>query len=602
MRLIRLLFILFGSLAITLPAMATDFYYAATAQGSNNGTSCANAYAYNDGTNGVNASAKNAAGNVLHVCGTITLGAGATFWAPPNSGTSGNPITLKFENGAGIQAPYFGDDPFAVTGAAIFCNGKNYITVDGGATPTTTGFGPASLNGVIQNTANGSASLGYANQHASTGIEFYGCNHFVVQNGVNVKNIFVHAEGDTISNTVNSSDIFSDNGSDQFTITGSSFTYARLPANFGYETGVNITGCTISFNTFDQGIHILTIGDGSAATASGCSIHNNIIGPHNQAWSTDGSDHQDGLFLQSSNAGSVIQNFNIYNNQIPTDMCSNRADTGNNCTAPVFWSGTVKTTNFFNNSIYYVTSTGGLEGLLKWDNGNGTASGNQIYNNVWDMNNADSGQSCDCAMIKLLNTNGGSETTAKLQNNIFINNQHTGIDNNDATSAIPTKFTTINNNLWYNVAKIGHDDTNSQDYITLANWQASHATNSFPGYDGAGSGGNPNLTAQPDYAPQSGSAAISLGANLTSLSITPLDSDAIGVARPSTGAWDTGWKQFASTPPPTWNPGITISQLAPPTNLRIVSIDGVALAQAAPAKTAKRTLAQAFLRAVGLSQ
>jgi hypothetical protein len=32
---------------------ASDTYFAATSAGSNNGTSCANAYAYNDGTHGL---------------------------------------------------------------------------------------------------------------------------------------------------------------------------------------------------------------------------------------------------------------------------------------------------------------------------------------------------------------------------------------------------------------------------------------------------------------------------------------------------------------------------------------------------------------------
>ena len=45
---------------------------------------------------------------------------------------------------------------------------------------------------------------------------------------------------------------------------------------------------------------------------------------------------------------------------------------------------------------------------------------------------------------------------------------------------------------------------------------------------------------------QSGSAAIGKGANLTSLGITALNSDAAGTARPSSGGWDIGAFQYGS--------------------------------------------------------
>jgi hypothetical protein len=49
---------------------------------------------------------------------------------------------------------------------------------------------------------------------------------------------------------------------------------------------------------------------------------------------------------------------------------------------------------------------------------------------------------------------------------------------------------------------------------------------------------NPNLSTS--YKPQSGSSALGLGANLTSLGITALDRDLAGAARPSSGAWTVG--------------------------------------------------------------
>jgi hypothetical protein len=85
-------------------ASSTDFYYAQTAAGAGTGTDCNDAYAYNDSTNGM--IHKAAAGVTLHVCSTWT-GSTAQQWAAfTTSGTSGSPITLKFESGSLIQAPY----------------------------------------------------------------------------------------------------------------------------------------------------------------------------------------------------------------------------------------------------------------------------------------------------------------------------------------------------------------------------------------------------------------------------------------------------------------------------------------------------------------
>ncbi|MGB8521911.1 MAG: choice-of-anchor D domain-containing protein [Candidatus Acidiferrales bacterium] len=93
-------------------ARAQNYYYAQTAQGANNGTSCANAYAYNDISNGM--TLKAAAGVTLHICGTWN-GAANQQWAtfttsgtgPSGTGpTCTNPISLIWEAGAVIQAPY----------------------------------------------------------------------------------------------------------------------------------------------------------------------------------------------------------------------------------------------------------------------------------------------------------------------------------------------------------------------------------------------------------------------------------------------------------------------------------------------------------------
>jgi len=51
------------------------------------------------------------AGNTLHICGTITGSGGATAITAAGNGSSGNPITIKFETGAQLDAPYWAEMP-----------------------------------------------------------------------------------------------------------------------------------------------------------------------------------------------------------------------------------------------------------------------------------------------------------------------------------------------------------------------------------------------------------------------------------------------------------------------------------------------------------
>jgi hypothetical protein len=73
-------------------------------------------------------------------------------------------------------------------------------------------------------------------------------------------------------------------------------------------------------------------------------------------------------------------------------------------------------------------------------------------------------------------------------------------------------------------------------YGSLSAWHTAS------GFDGNSITTNPNLDA--NYKLQAGSPAIGLGANLTSLGITGLDSDKAGTSRPSSGAWDAGAYEY----------------------------------------------------------
>jgi len=73
----------------SIPAFSADFFIAQSAVGDASGSSCANAHAISGLTWG---SGNNvAAGDTLHLCGTIT-----TAITVGTSGTAGNIITIKF--------------------------------------------------------------------------------------------------------------------------------------------------------------------------------------------------------------------------------------------------------------------------------------------------------------------------------------------------------------------------------------------------------------------------------------------------------------------------------------------------------------------------
>ena len=113
--------------------------------------------------------------DIVVLCGTITTSLNSTFLTVSNSGTSGHPITIRFDLNAVLQSPAFHAN------GAIDCAGKSFITVDGGT------------NGVIQNTANGDQ---LANQVNSEGINSSSspCSNMIVQN-LAVHNIYMKIQG-----------------------------------------------------------------------------------------------------------------------------------------------------------------------------------------------------------------------------------------------------------------------------------------------------------------------------------------------------------------------------------------------------------------------
>ena len=74
----------------------------------------------------------------MTICGTFSGGAGATEFTFQGNGSSGSPITLLFDRGTTLSAPYW-----SASNGAINISGRNYVTINGQG------------SGIVQNTGNG---------------------------------------------------------------------------------------------------------------------------------------------------------------------------------------------------------------------------------------------------------------------------------------------------------------------------------------------------------------------------------------------------------------------------------------------------------------
>src|SRR5580692_6407572 len=112
MRIKQLLFMLL-LVFLAVPASAANIYVAQVSAGGNTGADCADAR-----TIASLAAGDWIAGNVLHLCGTISSG-----FSVQGSGSSGNVITVKWEASARVSVAH---------GGIINVGAYNYLLFDGG--------------------------------------------------------------------------------------------------------------------------------------------------------------------------------------------------------------------------------------------------------------------------------------------------------------------------------------------------------------------------------------------------------------------------------------------------------------------------------------
>jgi hypothetical protein len=490
--------------AVTLTcgiAGATTRYVAQSAGTFSSGSAC-------NGKNAITVATFNATtlspGDTTYICGTLTAAAGTSnFIQFGQSGSSSSPITLIFDSGAVIQAPYWSGPAIEFGGAWIIIDGKG--------------------TGIVQATANGT---GLANaQDGGIGLDAgSGCSNCTVQN-LTVSNIYVHSCTGSVSSCTdeggqNTYGIRAVGGSN-LTLTGNTVHDAKWCNLFAY---VSSSGIQISNNTISNCDHGVVFGDAGAGDTGTGSIFGNDIS-NMQNWDDAGDyNHHDGVHTWANNTGSSYT-VQIYNNYL-------HGNGGHNFNAWLGIEANAKNSTLFNNTVNMQSNCIGGVGLVGLFSGGGPyASGVGIYNNTIQGN----GSSDGCEGIGIQEQTGGT----LVKNNIVLNtNTFTYIPTSGQVSA-------IDHNLYYN---------SSSGFWCPANVDVAFPTwRSGCTYDANGANSNPNLTS--GFLLNSGSPAVGLGANLTSLGITALNSDKSGLARAATGVctpgvagcWDAGSYQYQSS-------------------------------------------------------
>jgi len=336
-------------------AAASNIYI--SQNGGGTGTSCSSASSvawFNNSGNWGSGSAQIGPGTTVHLCGTFTGTAGQTLLTFQGSGTSGSPITLLFESGANLTAPYWNG-----TDGAIYVNGLSYITIDGGT------------NGTIQNTENGT---GLAYEQPSAGVRVNNSSNVTIQN-LTVANICQHTAVTDLTGCIQGGNgdggILINGPAPNLLVTKNTVHDSENCIFYGGANGD--TGVTISDNTVSR--CNWGVGADQSGTSSGFTVTGNDISQASN-WddANDGAFHHNGIMIFPQN-GDVMNNVVIANNYIH--------DINGHETAHIFLdpsgTGDLPGVRVYNNVL--TTTTGGGPANAFITDGAGV-SGALVFNNT----------------------------------------------------------------------------------------------------------------------------------------------------------------------------------------------------------------------------
>jgi hypothetical protein len=494
-------------------ASASDIYLAQNAQGANTGADCADARAatfFNSSANWGTGAGQIGPGTTVHLCGTINGSAGGNGLTFQGSGASGNPITLKFESGAVLQAPYWGGGGSSL-GGAIIMNGVSYVTVDGG----TNGLVRATLNGTPGGACPGGTCSSTA--HDGNGIMFRNCSNCALQN-LEVGPIYkrTSTSDETTASSVGCRAVSKEGTCTNCMIQHNKLHDASSLIFYDLPSGSD-SNLSISYNDMHDtsaGV-VIAQGNGETGVLSSFSFNGNSV--HDFASWNDHSSynfHHDGIHVWTYT--SALSGINIYDNHFYGD----------------FGSGT--------SWIYYEQYAGGTGAI-------------NIFNNLFNFKavpdpNLGAGGSRSIELE-------GNTVAAKIYNNTIYGLPATGTIASgiymNATSAVPdlrnniiggtleallegSRISTASNGNVYDFSG-GSSITIGGGYngSNFSGWQSACSC------DGSSSATPPNLDSSYNISNIS-SSAYQRGDNLTGDPSAIIDRDLAGLARLSSGAWEAG--------------------------------------------------------------
>lgn len=531
---------------------SSNVYIAQSSLGADSGADCGNAHGasfFNSSANWGSGSSQIGPGTTVHVCGTWTGANAVTFLKFQGSGTSGNVITMLFETGAALRPNY------CASSGCIDLSGQSFILIDGGITcGETSHWTTTSCNGSIQNMLAGSAGAtcpggACASLSGSTYSIGIGSSSNSPTN-VEIRDLRIHLYtrlasdksdsgmgtyalglfGGTLAQSISMHNMMIDGVAKAYLISlgsssGNVSGYSMYNSNISdmcWAMGVGANAPSLNITSLEFHDNEVSKWDNWAVANTGNACHTN-----GTMWFNG-----DGSTVHTTSGFIGDPSSMIYNNFLHGSLTGNYS--GSSPSGYLSCQDNCVDIAVFNNIIVDTTTGANGGGAVYF---NGAGGGRQrVYNNT------------------IVRPNGSMLVATGVAGQVqFSNNVLKCTGTNCAAIEIrPNNPAAVISNL-NDGFQIGsgswtiYNSASSGTFLSLASWQSAY------GQDIGTATGNPLLTNS--YAIGSTSPAISLGANLTTLGITPLETDVFGVARLSSGKWNSGAG------------GPTLGTLGTPTNL-----------------------------------
>lgn len=484
-------------------ALGDAFY---SQSGSGMGTSCADTLPYtffNTSANWGTGGNQIGPGTRNHICGSLS-----NTLNFQGDGVAGSPISLLWETGAKLSQG---------AGDLVHLNGHNYLTLDG------------QINGIIENTANGTLLANHLQVHA---IEGSNSSNIEVKN-LNCRNIYVAAPPTNIMG---------------FDETLSNCYYANGFGNVSiHDTTMSDVGWAINMpNPFTGALlniqRVSFFNENHGVSASGPNqftlvIDSSSFGATKNWDTTANAYHHDGIHLNTSFNSSTT-------NQVSNNLFY--GDQGVNNTAHIFYENSPPNVLDFNNIHIQFPGNYLNDGFVT-----GGGANFQMYNDSYVGDPTVNNDSC----MRLL-----TSSNPVIENNLF-----SGCNNLFSVEA-GTTGQTIDYNIYAQQGTGGN---------SRWNWEANGPTNDFNTWKTNCGGCDSHSTYQNNAnvsattaVPNAGSSVLGAGKDLSGLGISALDCDTTaGGSRsctPRTVPWSVGGYQGSSVTPPA---------PAPPAGLNVMSIN-----------------------------